>query len=118
MHDDDATGRSWHDMGGAPAGPVEKTEHAADLFEKRVDALMMVCTAKGLFTVDGLRRALEEMGPDAFERMTYYERWMAAIARNLLEAGAFTADELDARMAQVAARADGYAAAAGGGHDA
>lgn len=102
-------------MGGAPAGAVEPSEHAADLFEKRVDALMMVCTAKGLFTVDGLRRALEEMGPDAFARMTYYERWMAAVTRNLLEAGAFTADELDARMADVAARGDGYAAAAGGG---
>ena len=45
----------------------------------RVDALMVLCSAKGHFTVDGLRRVLEDMGEDAFETMTYYERWVSAI---------------------------------------
>ncbi len=30
------------------------------------------------------------MGEDAFETMTYYERWIASITRNLIETGAFT----------------------------
>jgi hypothetical protein len=101
-------GRSWHDMGGLDAGAVARDEHAFALWEKRVDALVMLATAKGHFTVDGLRRALEEMGPDAFETMTYYERWCAALARNLIDAGVFTAAELNAKMAEVAARGDSY----------
>jgi hypothetical protein len=117
MHDHDQTGRSWHDMGGADAGAVAPAEHDFALWEKRVDALMVLCTAKGLFTVDGLRRALEDMGPGAFETMTYYERWIAAVARNLIEAGAFTADELGAKMDAVAARGDSYAAASLDGAD-
>lgn len=111
MTDAPEPGRSWHDMGGLPAGPVRPAEHDFQLWEKRVDALMVLASGKGLFTVDGLRRALEEMGPDAFETMTYYERWVAAVARNLIDAGVFTVDELNARMAEVAARGDDYAEA-------
>jgi len=96
-------------MGGLDAGPVGRGEHDLQLWEKRVDALMVLASGKGLFTVDGLRRALEEMGPDAFETMSYYERWIAAVARNLIDAGAFTVDELNARMAEVAARGGDYA---------
>ena len=36
--------------------------HDFALWEKRVDALMVLCSSKGHFTVDGLRRALEDMG--------------------------------------------------------
>lgn len=110
-------GRSWHDMGGQDAGPVPLGGHDFALWEKRVDALMVLCASRGLFTVDGLRRALEDMGPDAFERMSYYERWIAAVARNLIEAGAFSVAELDAKMAEIAARGDGYAQASLGGAD-
>jgi hypothetical protein len=101
-------GRRWHDMGGRPGGAVDRGEHDFALWEKRVDALMVLCSAKGLFTVDGLRRALEDMGEDAFETMTYYERWIAAVAQNLVEAGAFTLAELNEKMEAVAARGDTY----------
>jgi hypothetical protein len=49
------------------------------------------------------------MGPEAFERMSYYERWIAAVARNLVETGVFTTEELDAKMAEIAARGSSYA---------
>lgn len=105
------TDRSWHDMGGDPAGPVDLSEHDFALWEKRVDALMVLCSGKGLFSVDGLRRALEDMGPAAFRDLTYYERWIAAINRNLIEAGAYTPAELAARIAAVKARGPDYGAA-------
>ncbi|MBC7178910.1 MAG: nitrile hydratase subunit beta, partial [Roseovarius sp.] len=66
---------------------------------------------KGLFTVDGLRRALEDMGEDAFEKHSYYERWIAAVNQNLLESGVYSLEELAARMEQVAARGPTYAEA-------
>ena len=34
--------RAHHDMGGLPAGPVERTEHDYALWEKRVDAMMVL----------------------------------------------------------------------------
>jgi hypothetical protein len=102
------TNRSWHDMGGLPAGEVIPAEHDWALWEKRVDALMTLATAKGHFTVDGLRRALEDMGPEAFETMSYYERWIEAVNRNLIEAGVYSTAELAAKLAEVKARGATY----------
>lgn len=107
----DETGRRWHDMGGTGGGAIDASAHDHALWEKRVDALMVIASQKGHFTVDGLRRALEDMGPQAFETMTYYERWIAAVAQNLIEAGVFSVEELNARMEEVAARGETYGAA-------
>jgi hypothetical protein len=99
-------------MGGRDAGAVDLSQHDFALWEKRVDALMVICSAKGYFTVDGLRRVLEDMGEDAFETMTYYERWVAAINQNLVESGAYSLEELGRRMAEVQARGQTYGEAA------
>lgn len=98
----------WHDMGGQPAGPIPMESHDFALWEKRVDALMVLCGAKGLFTVDGLRRALEDMGEEAFEKYSYYDRWIAATNQNLIEAGVYTLEELGQRMEEVARRGATY----------
>jgi hypothetical protein len=76
-----------------------------------VDALRGIANARGYFTVDGLRRALEGMGEQAFETMTYYERWMAATTENMIGAGAFTIEELNAKMDEVRRRGQTYAEA-------
>ena len=110
----DTDGRRWHDMGGAPAGDIPMEGHDFALWEKRIDALMVLCGQKGLFTVDGLRRALEDMGEDAFEKYSYYERWIAATNQNLIEGGVYTLEELANRMQDVAARGESYGEAAGG----
>lgn len=108
----------WHDMGGQDAGYVAMDGHDFALWEKRVDALMVLCSGKGLFTVDGLRRVLEDMGEDAFETMSYYERWMASVNQNLIEAGAYSTSELAEKMAEVQARGADYATAATPDHTA
>lgn len=110
----DYDGRRWHDMGGLDAGPVEGKEHDYSLWEKRVDALMVLCSSKGHFSVDGLRRALEDMGEEAFEKLSYYERWIEAVNRNLIEAGVYTTAELGEKMEQVKARGGTYGEAARG----
>lgn len=101
-------GRRWHDMGGDLAGPVPRDDHDFALWEKRVDALVILSGLKGVFTVDGLRRVLEDMGEDAFETMTYYERWVAALNQNHLEQGTYTVAELGAKMEAVRARGATY----------
>ncbi len=104
-------GRRWHDMGGQPAGPVPMDGHDFALWEKRVDALMVLCSARGYFTVDGLRRVLEDMGEHSFQTMGYYERWVAAVNQNLTETGVYTTAELGRRMEAVARRGATYGAA-------
>ena len=111
-HDDPA--RRWHDMGGDLAGPVPDEEHDFALWEKRVDALVMLAQAAGLMNVDGLRRVLEDMGEEAFETMSYYERWVASLNQNLLEAGLYSVAELGERMDAVRARGATYADASVG----
>lgn len=101
-------------MGGDASGAIPMEEHDFALWEKRVDALMVLCSNKGLFTVDGLRRVLEDLGPAAFETMSYYERWIASVNQNLIEAGVYTLDELGEKMDKVKARGASYGEAAGG----
>ena len=98
--------RGHHDMGGLPAGPVELSEHDYALWEKRVDALMVLLSQKDrqLLTVDELRRNIESIGGDAYETMSYYERWIFAITQTMIQRGVVSIDELNRKMAEVEAR--------------
>jgi hypothetical protein len=101
-------GKRWHDMGGDPAGDINHDQHDFALWEKRVDALMVLVSSAGLMNTDSLRRALEDMGEEAYETMTYYERWIASVSQNMVEAGAFSTAELAKKMAQVKTRGATY----------
>jgi hypothetical protein len=101
-----ATFRNHHDMGGEPAGPVERTEHDYALWEKRVDALVVLLGSKGRMTVDELRRNVEGLGADAYDKMTYYERWIYAIAQTLIQRGDISVDALGRKISEVQDRAD------------
>jgi hypothetical protein len=98
--------RRHHDMGGEPAGPVDRTEHDHAPWEKRVDALLRLLSdrKRRIMTVDELRRGIEGLGPGAYDEMSYYQRWIASITENLLEKGVITVDELGRKMAEVEGR--------------
>ena len=83
-----------HDMGGLEAGPVEQTEHDYAPWEKKVDAIMRNLMAQGAMTVDEMRRGIEEIGPGAYDEMSYYERWITSITNILLEKGVIETAEL------------------------
>jgi hypothetical protein len=93
--------RSHHDMGGLAAGRCERDEHAYEQWEKRVDALMMLLSAKerDLLKVDELRRNIEALGPEAYDKMGYYERWMHAIVQTLIQRGVLSIDEIGRALA-------------------
>ena len=99
--------RQHHDMGGLPAGPVARQEHDYALWEKRVDALMVLLSERRLLRVDELRRNIEALAPDAYDKMSYYERWISAITHTLLQRGVLTSDELGRAMAEIEAREAG-----------
>jgi hypothetical protein len=95
-------------MGGQPAGPVQRTEHDYALWEKRIDAMLVLLAGKDrkLMTVDELRKNIESIGPDAYDKMTYYERWIHSISQTLIQRGVISIDELGRKIADVEARHD------------
>ena len=95
--------RRHHDMGGLDAGPVDLGEHDKAPWEKRVDALMVLLGQRKIIGVDELRRGIEELGADAYDRYSYYERWMASMTNLLLEKKIIGVGELGERMAEIEA---------------
>ena len=56
--------------------------------------MMLLSGVKGrkkLMTVDELRKNIESLPPDAYERMTYYERWITSITQTMIQRGVITA---------------------------
>lgn len=100
--------RGHHDMGGLPAGKVGHDEHDYEQWERRVDALMMILSGvrgpKRMITVDELRKNIEALPPEAYERMNYYDRWVTSITQTLIQRGVITTEELARKMAQINGR--------------
>ena len=99
--------RRHYDMGGLPAGPVDLAEPGHAPWEMRIDAIMRLLSSPGrrMVSVDERRRAVEDLGPVLYDKLGYYERWIAAITQVLLEKGVIGVDELGRRMESVKARA-------------
>lgn len=111
MHTDDQTdglsdARQYHDMGGQDAGPVSPTSHEFEPWEKRIEALVRLMSLRDppIVTVDELRRGIEQLPPDVYDSITYYEKWIASLTNILVEKGVLDRGELDGRIDDVAAR--------------
>ena len=66
------------------------------------DAMMMVLTNQcGIYKVDSLRRTIEEMPPQEYRDLAYYEKWMLGIQRMLIEQGVLADAEIDAKMKEI-----------------
>lgn len=91
--------RGYHDVGGLPLGKIDASQHDYAMWEKRVDAILVLLSKKGVITVDELRWGIETLGADAYEKLGYYERWIASVAKALLARGVITTDELGRHMA-------------------
>ena len=103
----DVETRGYHDMGGLPAREVEYDEHDYDQWERRVDALMVILSGikgKKLMTVDELRKNIESLPPEAYERMNYYDRWVTSITQTMIQRGVITTEELARKMAEIRER--------------
>src|SRR5262245_46383322 len=98
--------RGVHDVGGLPAGPIDRCDHDKALWEKRVHALLVLLAnpKREVMTVDELRCGIEALGAEEYGRLSYYERWITSISNALLRRGVMTAEELGRKLAEVAAR--------------
>jgi hypothetical protein len=106
--DDRSPIRSYHDMGGLPAGKVDLEEHGYAEWERRIDAMGVLLsgakTGKKLLGVDQRRRAIESMAPEDYDRLRYYERWVIALGQTLIQRGVITTEDLARKMLEVEKR--------------
>jgi hypothetical protein len=72
-----------HDIGGQSGfGPVPLQDDGLPFehdWEARVYALSGVLRARGLYSTDEFRDALERIPPQEYLGLSYYERWLRAI---------------------------------------
>ena len=94
-----------HDLGGSPAGPIDKSQHEIEDWERLADAVNIALGIKGLQTTDELRRAIESL--ENYRELGYYERWTAATEKLLVEKGILTREEIDERTAEIERRWSG-----------
>jgi hypothetical protein len=96
-----------HDLGGQPAGPVDRTEHEPTLFDQRVDAMIRLLThpSRAVFTVDAMRRSIESHPPEEYFGLTYSETGLNAIRRHTIEQGVISEADLARKLVELRARA-------------
>ena len=99
---EDHPGRAHHDLGGVSrylCAPVDTEPHALSDFDRRVDALRQLLSAKGLMSVDELRRGIEAIPEAEYHALSYYQRWMRSITATLLRRGVLDEPALRAALA-------------------
>jgi Nitrile hydratase beta subunit len=93
-------GRAAHDRGGWPTDArIERTEHDLADWEMLMDAIENALEARGVMNTDQMRRGIESMPLDEYERASYYERWLFSTETNLVEQGVLAPGEIDQRLA-------------------
>ena len=96
-----------HDRGGRPgAGPIDKSEHELSWWAKRTDAMMRLMwdSKRRIINVDQMRRAIESMPPEQYEKCNYYERWLFALETLLVEKGVLTREEIERKVKELERR--------------
>jgi nitrile hydratase subunit beta len=93
--------RAVHDRGGWPSDePIDRSEHELADWELLMDAIVGALGQRRVMNVDELRRGIESMPPEAYEKATYYERWLFAAETVLQEKGVLAGGELDGHLAR------------------
>ena len=88
-----------HDRGGWPTdAPIDRTEHELADWEIRMDAIVNALGDRSVMNTDQMRRGIESMPPDAYERASYYERWLFTTEANLVDRGILAPGEIDERV--------------------
>ncbi len=92
--------RGVHDRGSLPTDErIDRSEHALEDWEVLTDALVGALARRGVMNVDELRRGIESMPPEEYERAAYYERWLFSMETILSEKGILAPGEVDQRAA-------------------
>ena len=92
-----------NDIGGNVAGPVDPGPHEPELWQRRLSALVAALgpQAKNVFRIDEFRRAREDLEPDYYKSLTYFELWAQGLMELLVEKDVLGREEIEDRMRQI-----------------
>jgi hypothetical protein len=94
-----------HDLGGQPAGPVDRGEHEPEAWQNLVTALMYLLRDRcHLAKTDEMRRAIEDMKPEDYRRLGYFEKWAVGMSTLVTEKRLMSRDEIERRVGDISAR--------------
>ncbi|MGH7831610.1 MAG: nitrile hydratase [Candidatus Binatia bacterium] len=96
--------RGHHDIGGMPAGPIDRTEHHLEDWEVLADAINQALGVRGIKRTDEMRRAREEMDSEVYKSLSYYERWIASLESILAEKKILSREEIERKVAEMGKR--------------
>src|SRR6185437_4863256 len=97
-----------HDLGGQPAGAIDPAEHAAEAWQNLVTALMYLLRDQcHLAKTDEMRRAIEDMDPEDYRRLGYFDKWAVGLSTLVVEKGLISGEELAERCGTIGTRVGG-----------
>lgn len=98
-----------HDIGGLPAGPVEVSDHGDSRWHVEFTATFyaLIAPHRRAMRLDEMRRAVEDLGDEAYNRLRYFERQTYATASIMVERGLLSWDEIEGRIAEIRDRRAG-----------
>jgi len=57
-----------------------------------------------ILSVDQRRKNIEALPPEAYDALSYYERWVMSLAQSLIQRGVVTSAEIARKMLEVEKR--------------
>lgn len=100
--------RRHHDVGGNPAaaGRIELAEKADQHWQVAFTATLwaLIGGESPRMALDEMRRGVEDMAPEDYDAMPYYDRQTLAVTRAMVERGYLTWAEIEARIAELGDR--------------
>jgi nitrile hydratase beta subunit len=88
-----------HDMGGMHGmGPIEHEQNEPvfhSRWEGRAFALTRAMGAWGKWNLDAMRHQRERIAPSDYLRLSYYEKWLAAMIEFAIQTGLVTREEVE-----------------------
>ena len=90
-----------HDMGGMRGfGKIEREEHEPIFHEPWEARVLGICRGISVPIPGGMRNNIERLDPAFYLASSYYEKWLHARIKGLIDAGAISEEELETEIAQ------------------
>ena len=101
--------RRTHDIGGLSAGAIELADHPTERWQVEINATFgaLMSSARRLLRLDEIRRAVEDLGPEQYEALGYFERQTQATANLLVEKSVMTSQDIERRIGELRGRRKG-----------
>jgi hypothetical protein len=90
-------------VGGLPAGPIGRRGHEPEPWERLLTAIVStVGPAKAkIHRLDEFRRAREDLQPNFYNSLSYFELWTQGFINLMQEKGVLTRAEIESRTAEI-----------------